>query len=166
MKKSLILTTILALVCVGSAIAQPRAIGVNIGSGIGISYQHSFGETNMLDVAANVPILFQGLGIGGVVTYDWINPFGTAVTWTHQGQWNWYLGVGAAGGMYGLFSTEAANVWHVGVAGHVGIEYQFWFPLQLSLDWRPTIGIAGDNGIDFNTNGLYDGITLGVRYLF
>lgn len=31
MKKSLILAAILAVVCVGSAVAQPRAIGVNLG---------------------------------------------------------------------------------------------------------------------------------------
>ena len=41
MKKSLILAAILAVVCVGSAVAQPRAIGVNLGTGNGLSYQHS-----------------------------------------------------------------------------------------------------------------------------
>ena len=167
MKKSLILAAILAVVSVGAAVAQPRAIGLNLGSGSGISYQHALGESNMLDISANVPVLFDGLGIGGIVTYDWINPFGTAVPWEYKGAWNWYLGVGGSGGMYGLFSSEAPNYWYAGVAGHVGIEYQFWFPLQLSLDWRPTIGV--DNTADhlgFGLNGLYSGISLGVRYLF
>ena len=166
MKKSFILVAILAIVSVGMAVAQPRAIGLNLGSGVGLSYQHSLGEANMLDVAASIPVLVDGFGIGGIVTYDWINPFGKVIPWDYEGTWNWYLGVGAAGGMYGLFSSEAPNVWHAGVAGHAGIEYQFWFPLQLSLDYRPTIGVAGNNGIGFDLNGLFNGISLGVRYLF
>ena len=166
MKKSFILVAILAIVSVGMAVAQPRAIGLNLGSGVGLSYQHSLGEANMLDVAASIPVLVEGFGIGGIVTYDWINPFGKVIPWDYEGTWNWYLGVGAAGGMYGLFSSEAPNVWHAGVAGHAGIEYQFWFPLQLSLDYRPTIGVAGNDGIGFDLNGLFNGISLGVRYLF
>lgn len=166
MKKSFILVAILAIVSVGMAVAQPRAIGLNLGSGVGLSYQHSLGEANMLDVAASIPVLVDGFGIGGIVTYDWINPFGKVIPWDYEGTWNWYLGVGAAGGMYGLFSSEAPNVWHAGVAGHAGIEYQFWFPLQLSLDYRPTIGVAGNNGIGFDLNGLFNGISLGVRYSF
>ena len=163
MKKSFILAAILAVVSVGAAVAQPRAIGLNLGWGADLSYQHTLGEANMLDISVNIP---QFAGIGAKVTYDWINPFGTAVPWEYEGAWNWYLGVGGSGGMYGLLNSNIDNVWYAGVAGHVGIEYQFWFPLQLSLDWRPTIGVAGQYGIGFNLGGLYDGITLGVRYLF
>lgn len=167
MKKSIFLVAILAMVGVATAVAQPRAIGVNLGWGADVSYQHGFGEKNMLDIAVCVP---QFSGIGAKVTYDWINPFNTAVPWNEKGQWNWYLGVGGAGGLY---SFSNPFYWYAGVAAHVGIEYQFWFPLQLSLDWRPNFGLrgyagkdAGDFGMDFNTTGLYDGISLGVRYLF
>ena len=146
------------------AYAQPRAIGGNLGYGIGFSYQHSFGEANMLDVAADVPFFN---GIGGKVTYDWIDPFGATVPWNEKGEWHWYMGVGGAAGIYGF---KAPN-WYAGAAGHFGIEYDFWFPLQLSVDYRPTIGVLGlhnDNGggFRFNTNGLYDGISIGVRYKF
>jgi hypothetical protein len=159
MKKSLILAAILAVVCVGSAVAQPRAIGANIGYGIDLSYQHSLGEANMIDLSVNVPF-FEG--IGATATYDWVNPFGTAIPWDYEGQWNWNLGVGAGLGIYGF----KAPAFYAGVVGHVGISYDFWFPMQLSLDYRPNIGIVGGEGITFNTSGLYSGITLGVRYLF
>ena len=169
MKKSLILAAILAVISVGAAVAQPRAIGLNLGTGNGLSYQHSLGESNMLDVAVNLPLQLGGesigLGLGGIVTYDWINPFGTAIPWSEKGSWNWYLGVGGSAGAYGLFNKEAANKWYAGVAGHVGVEYQFWFPLQLSLDIRPTFGLdnTGDK-IGFGLAGLYN-ISIGVRYL-
>lgn len=164
MKKSFIVAAILAVFCVSSAVAQPRAIGLNLGWGAEVSYQHGFSEANMLDIALSIP---QFAGIGVKATYDWINPFNAAIPWTEQGAWNWYLGVGAAGGMYGLLNPNYTNSWYVGAAGHIGIEYQFWFPLQLSLDWRPVIGLGGiGDGFGFNVGGLYDGITLGVRYLF
>ena len=159
MKKSLILATILAVVCVGSAVAQPRAIGANIGYGIDLSYQHSLGEANMIDLSVNVPF-FEG--IGATATYDWVNPFGAVIPWDYEGQWNWNLGVGAGLGIYGF----KAPAFYAGVVGHVGVSYDFWFPMQLSLDYRPNIGIVGGEGITFNTSGLYSGITLGVRYLF
>ena len=163
--KKILLIAVLAVASL-AAYAQPRAIGVNLGSGLGFSYQHGFGETNMLDVAVSVPVL-GGWGIGGKVTYDWIDPFGATVPWNEKGEWHWYMGVGGSGGIYGF---NAPN-WYVGAAGHFGIEYDFWFPLQLSLDWRPTIGVVGNHadnggGIGFNLLGLYDGITLGVRYKF
>ena len=159
MKKSIILVAILAIVSVGSAIAQPRAIGANLGYGIDLSYQHSIGEANMIDLSINVPF-FEG--IGATATYDWVNPFGAVIPWDYEGQWNWNLGVGAGLGIYGF----KAPAFYAGVVGHVGISYDFWFPMQLSLDYRPNIGIVGGEGITFNTSGLYSGITLGVRYLF
>ena len=157
-----------------TAYAQPRAIGANLGANFGFSYQHGFGEANMLDVAAYVPWAagFYGggiaWGIGGIVTYDWIDPFGATVPWSEKGEWHWYMGVGGAGGYF--FNAGGAG-W-VGVAGHFGIEYDFWFPFQLSLDWRPEIGVGlannGSGGVacGFNTGGLYSGLTLGVRYKF
>lgn len=169
--KKLLLVAILAVAGIAAAVAQPRAIGLNLGTGNGISYQHSLGEANMLDVAVNIPLQFGGeslgFGIGGIVTYDWINPFGTAIPWNNKGEWNWYLGVGGSAGAYGIFSTKTPNCWYAGVAGHVGVEYQFWFPLQLSLDIRPTIGVDNtkDNKVGFGLAGLYN-VSLGVRYLF
>ncbi len=164
--KKYLLIAVLAVASL-AAYAQPRAIGANLGSGLGFSYQHGFGESNMLDVNASVPVL-TGWGIGGSVTYDWIDPFNAPVPWNEKGEWHWYMGVGGTAGIYD-FSNIA---WNAGVAGHIGIEYDFWFPLQLSLDWRPNIGVTNyagagnDHKLGFNHWGLYSGISLGVRYKF
>ena len=54
-----------------------------------------------------------------------------------------------------------------GVVGHCGVAYDFWFPLELSFDYRPNIGAwFGNGGAGFYGYGLYTGITLGVRYKF
>lgn len=158
--KKFFLVAVMAVASIAFAVAQPRAIGGNIGYGIGFSYQHGFGETNMIDLAVNIPFFD---GIGGTCTYDWIDPGQVTVPWNEKGEWHWYAGVGGAVGMYGF----KAPVWYVGVAGHIGIEYDFWFPLQLSVDWRPNLGVVGHKDyVGFNTGGLYDGIAIGVRYLF
>lgn len=163
MKKSL-LVALFALLSVAAVVAQPRAIGVNLGSASGISYQHSLGN-NMLDINVGVPLVTLG-GLHAAVVYDWINPFGTSVPWNERGSWDWYMGVGAAGGVYGWNWDWA----YVGAAGQIGIEYNFWFPMAISIDWRPTIGVelgAGSpNGkVGFGLYGLYNG-AIGIRYRF
>ena len=176
--KKIILIAFMAVVGLAAAVAQPRAIGANLGYGIDVSYQHTLGEDNMIDLSVNLPTFN---GIGATATYDWINPFGLQIPWNNKGEWNWNLGVGAGLGIYGF----RAPSFYVGAAGHVGVEYNFWFPLQLSVDWRPNLGlVVGGSGRDtgigmparvrgeerggvaFNTTGLYSGITIGVRYLF
>ncbi len=160
MKKRILFTAILAVFAVVAAVAQPRAIGGNIGYGIGFSYQHNLSDANMIDLAVNIPFFD---GIGGICTYDWVDPFGTAIPWNEKGEWHWNLGVGGAAGIYGF----GPAVWYAGVAGHIGVAYDFWFPLELSVDWRPNIGVCGHKGyVDFNGAGFYDGISIGVRYLF
>ena len=168
--KKILFVAVLAVASL-AAYAQPRAVGVNLGAWSSISYQHGFGESNMLDVAANVILpINSGVGVGGHVTYDWIDPFNAPVPWNNKGEWHWYMGVGGSGGFVFPYTksdgSSVGGTWYAGVAGHIGIEYDFWFPFQLSLDWRPSIGVAGNNGIAFNIPGLWGGIQLGVRYKF
>lgn len=145
----------------------PRAIGANLGGWVGFSYQHGLKEgANMIDLAASFwPI--GNFGVTAQCTYDWINPFNTTIPWDKRGDWRWAMGLGLGGGV-GFGKNYFAG--HVGAAGHIGIAYDFWFPMELSLDWRPVIGaklVTSDNGITpgFWTEGLY-GVSLGIRYLF
>ncbi len=158
MKKKLFLVLAVAALTVVAANAQPRAVGGNIGYGISASYQHNLGEANMIDLAVELPAFY---GIGATCTYDWINPFGTQIPWNNKGSWNWSLGVGAGAGF--LFNSTG----YAGVVGHCGVAYDFWFPLELSVDYRPNVGAwFGDGGAGFYGQGLYAGVTIGVRYLF
>jgi len=135
-----------------AASAQPRAIGAKLGWGVDLSYQHGFGA-NFLEVDLGLTE-FNSLNVAGVYNFMIAQP-----AWTDRGEWGFYAGPGAAVGM-GL--TSANNYFHLAVAGMVGLEYTFWFPLQLSFDLRPQIG-AG-----FGGHGLYWSVmpALGVRYRF
>ncbi|MCM1531222.1 MAG: hypothetical protein NC048_06640 [Bacteroides sp.] len=160
MKKSLIVAAFLFVLGMASAFAQPRAVGVRLGYGIEFSYQHTLGN-NMLSVDAGLPGFH---GIEAAVTYDWINPFNTKIPWNQKGEWNWSLGVGGAGGFW--FGKDYGYGF-VGVAGRVGVEYNFWFPLQLSIEWRPAFGPTFGDGVRFYGGGLFaGGLAIGVRYKF
>jgi hypothetical protein len=160
--KKLVLLSLFMVAMATAAFAQPRAIGARIGYGVEVSYQHEVGEdNNMVSVELGLPA-FRGLS--AAATYDWINPGGVMIPWEHKGEWNWYAGVGASVGFEGFH-----EIWGFGgVAGRLGVEYNFWFPLQLSVDYRPTIGVWGAYGsAGFYSNGLWAGaIALAARYTF
>lgn len=153
--KRLFLAIVLLVSVAVYADAQPRAIGGRLGWDIAASYQHSLGESNMLSAELEFPGYVWG--ISAAATYDWIFPISS---WDNAGSWNWYAGVGAGLGVYW------AGAFNVGVAGRIGVEYNFDFPLQLSVDYRPILG-PGIGGGDawFHTDGLY-GAALSVRYRF
>jgi len=169
MRKILITAIILIATCTVT-MAQPRAIGGRLGYGVGASYQHGFGEKNMLQVD------LDGMGwyyassqasrgwwrIQAVVTYNWIFPF---KSWNGPGSWNWYTGVGAGIGM----DWDHWLSGNAGIAGMIGFEYNFKFPLQLSLDLRPVIGpcIGDDRSVFISGLGIMlNSASIGIRYKF
>lgn len=135
-----------------SASAQPRAIGLRSGWGLDLSYQHSIG-INFIE--ANV-------GVNNFNSFDGVAVFNFMLAqpaWTDRGEWGIYAGPGAALGM-GL--TSENNYFHLALAGMAGLEYTFWFPLQLSFDLRPQIGGGfGHEGLHFSIMPAF-----GVRYRF
>lgn len=153
--KKIILAAALVLGFAVAASAQPRAIGVRIGNGGEVSYQHSLGS-NFLEVDGGLGLGFDGtfnVGATGIYNFMIAQP-----SWTSRGEWGFYAGPGAGVGL----GLGEANYFNLSAAGMVGLEYSFWFPLQLSFDLRPQIG-AG-----FGGHGLYWSVmpALGVRYRF
>ncbi|MBQ3673702.1 MAG: hypothetical protein II928_04445 [Paludibacteraceae bacterium] len=192
--KKILFAAVLAFASV-MAYAQPRAIGVRLGEFDGVSYQHGFGESSMLEIEAgfnwgnywgNRMVGWEdgnqwhmwGHNVQLAATYDWIDPFGATFPWEHKGEWHWYLGVGVAGGFgwagYTRVAGEAVgadgNWGFVGGVGRAGVEYDFWFPLQLSIDYRPTLGagLVDAGALGTQAGFYYDvlGLCLSARYKF
>jgi len=157
--KKMFMIAILAIAGVALAVAQPRAVGGRLGYGAEVSYQHAIGSSNMVQVEVGCPAFN---GVEAACTYDWIDPGNTLVPWSHRGEWHWYAGVGGAVGAPYWF-----NVGFIGACGRLGIEYDFWFPLQLSIDFRPTLGVEfTSGGAEFGWDLYKGGLGLGVRYKF
>lgn len=142
-----------------AATAQPRALGARLGYGVEASYQHTFQGADFMEATVG---LF-GTGFNATASYNYMlaQPY-----WTDRGEWGIYAGPGASIG-YGIDLKHEVYNFNVALVGQVGIEYTFWFPLQLSIDLRPQIGLAFGDGVHFYQNGLL-GFTpcLSVRYRF
>ncbi len=156
--KKVVLFAIALLGCAVMATAQPKAIGGRLGWGLGASYEHYLGEPNFLEFDAemfNVDNI--GFRLDGIYNFVFAEP-----DWTPRGTWQWYAGPGVA---LGSAHYNNDNNFFFMFEGQVGLEYKFWFNLQLSADLRPGFGICDGK---FYTDGFYYGFlpTLSVRYYF
>lgn len=138
-----------------AANAQPKAIGIRgFFSQWQLSYEHYLGDPNFLEFDLGGTRYHEGnMGFDLSGLYNWTI---AQPDWTPRGDWGFYLGAGAALGSW--YNKEAENHMWIGLAAQAGLEYTFWFPLQLALDLRP---VWGFNGYGF---GFYP--TFAVRYAF
>lgn len=162
--KKLILSTFMLIGLAFSSNAQDiskNAIGLRLGDNDGfggeVSYQRGLSENNRLEFDlgwrnSNHVDAFKLVGL-----YQWV--------WNIDGGFNWYAGVGAGVGSWSVdkkyYGNDASGS-YVLAAGDIGIEYNFDFPLQLSLDFRPEVYFGGDYS-DYR-DGFGPDIALGVRY--
>lgn len=152
--KKLLLTLAVVFCTVSAANAQVsgNTIGLRLGYGAELSYQHALSDASRLELNLGLSSLnfnYLSLNVSGI--YQTVYAIDGV-----QGL-NWYWGVGAALGVY-------SKSFQVGVLGDLGIEYNFpQIPLSLSLDWRPGLYfVTGGYGLYFG----WEGICLGVRYRF
>lgn len=140
MKKILLIAAmVLGFTVVASA--QPKAVGLRIGGGAELSYQHSMGA-NFIEADLGLES-FKNLGISATYNFN-IAEFGPGI--------KFYAGPGVGLGFgQGL---------HVGIAGQAGLEYTFdSAPIQLSVDVRPYFDFVGVGLVGWYPH-------LGVRYCF
>lgn len=170
MKKLVILLA--AFLGFGIAVsAQPKAVGARLEGfgalGFEASYEHYFGNPNFLEVDAGLDMTGDNVGFKATGTYNFV--FAQPI-WTPRGSWSWYAGPGFTLGAVSWESDDRSDNHDktkamFGFVGQVGLEYTFWFPLQISADIRPIIGIIDD---DFYSDGFANGFipTISVRYSF
>lgn len=108
--------------------------GDNLGNNVGIEFAMPL-SSNRLHATAD----FGSFGVGVTALYDWQFPFAEGFMF--------YPGVGG--------TVLLGSIFELGIAGDLGVEYQFPFPLTLGVDYRPTIffteGSHFGNGWGLNT---------------
>jgi hypothetical protein len=132
------------------------ALGFRGGYPLGITYKHFIGDNSALE---------------GILSTRWRGFNLTALYELHANAFkvdglNWYFGGGAHIGHWAYYdgikwldAGESATV--LGVDGILGIEYNIKeFPLNLSLDWKPTMNLIGYSGF------WGDEVAISVRYRF
>lgn len=138
-----------------------NAIGLRIGDsdgrGVEVSYQRGLGGNNRLEANLGIRNGKHYNGFKLAALYQWV--------WNIDNGFNWYAGAGGGLGSFGYEKDYKGysdyNETFAFIAGDIGIEYNFDFPLLLSLDFRPEIGF----GRRYHDDLGFD-IALGVRYQF
>lgn len=133
-------------------------LGLRIGgwSGLGaeISFQNKLRNGERLEFDA-------GFGAGGGTTNSFEFSLVGIYQWTFsfENGLGWYVGPGASFGFYYYeLAIEDYDKFYMAINGQVGLEYNFQFPIQLSIDYRPGISLNGGDWI--NNYGI------GVRWRF
>jgi hypothetical protein len=154
-KKKLVLILFAAVSSVALlAQTSERAIGIRFGSGGKVSYQHPLGVANRIEF--DLGLSPQSFGINGI--YHWVNDLSD---WTDG--MSWYYGPGATVGFSNSTTLYPTSKLTLGIVGQVGLEYKFEFPLQLSIDYRPTFYLLRPNWVGL---GSYGDVCLSARYRF
>ena len=186
-----ILLTLLAVAIAFGAFAQPRSAGLRIGaSGLEADYQHSMNKNQFIEGNLGLDFGYDANGVPGVKATALYNFIWARPAWTEKGSWAIYAGPGATIGYVNdqvhFKAADGVNIisyldngFMLGICGQVGLEYTFWFPLQLSVDLRPAIAMHINDGytassgtrhgarVGFYDNGLLGfAPTISVRYRF
>lgn len=149
--KKIFAVILVALAFACAASAQPKSIGVRVGYGAEVSYQHYLGGSNFLE--ADLGFMSNGFRLTGIYDFD----LGSA------GNFNFYVGPGASLGLANGHDDNGnvVTMFSAAVVGQVGAEFAVpGVPLNFSLDWRPAIYFTGGNVFG------WDGFALGIRYRF
>ncbi|MEI7503105.1 MAG: hypothetical protein WCJ61_07465 [Paludibacter sp.] len=156
MKKMIfVLVFVSSMLGAANAQVQGKSIGVRFGNGAEVSFNTSLGSANRLelDLGLNNWITNNGnSGFGLTGIYLWVWPLDDLAP-----GFNWYAGVGGTVG--GHISSTTNGSLGLGVAGQVGLEFDFNIPLQLSVDFRPALFIV-------NSHDSYNDAGFSVRYRF
>lgn len=159
MKKFLIiLSCVLGLSL--TAAAQPRAVGLRFPAmaafGAEFSYQHEVGNAQFIEFELGLE-RYNGFRTSGLWNWELANP-----EWTAEGAWTLYGGGGITLGFV-EYDRNGNFGYMGGLTAQLGLEYRFEFPLALSVDLRPTVGLC-HGFYRYGTYGLIPNIS--ARYYF
>lgn len=124
------------------------ALGVKVWDGGGVSLKHFFNEKNA----------------GELIAYFWTQGVRFTGLYEIHGDINgapglkWYIGPGAH---IGFYNTKYGDGGFIGIDGVIGLDYKFnGAPINISLDWQPSIEFGSGRGFWGGWGGL------GIRYTF
>ncbi|WP_378188062.1 hypothetical protein ACE939_06475 [Aquimarina sp. W85] len=161
MKKILLIFALIlgGLTTVQSQQISKHALGLRLSDSNGFwaeaSYQAATSSDNRieLNLGAQGENFYNAIKLTGL--YEWVFQI--------DGGLNWYVGPGIGGGIVDYdndFRRDDTDSFGF-VTGTVGIEYNFDFPLLISLDFRPELYFDNYNNDDVNFN-----LGLSARYQF
>ena len=163
--KKLLFTALLFLTIQANAQnISNNAIGVRLGGNDGfgteISFQHKLKKANRVELDLGWRNNTNFNFIKGAALYQWVMNI--------DGDFNWYVGAGGGFGSYSYNEVYKKVIivnnnggTFVFLAGDIGVEYDFDFPLLISVDFRPEFVLGDGYGRNYGSD-----IALSLRYQF
>ena len=155
--KKFVFIILFAFSIVSISNAQSNALGLRLGGGIGggaeASFQLGLNDANRVEFGLGLDIYKELNALHASAVYQWVFDLSEL-----EAGFNWYTGIG--GGLLS-YSGKHSGGTSIGLLGIIGIEYNFEFPLRLSLDYRPGYYFGSDVWDPFR-----GGAALGVRFRF
>lgn len=155
MKKLLLIVCLFSLSFLAYAQDYGTGIGIRGGSANGLTIKHFIKS----DVALEgiISTRWHGLNLTGLYEIH-------AQAFNEPGL-NWFYGFGGHlgfwDGNHAHWGNDDKNYTVIGIDGIIGLEYNIQeIPINISLDWKPTLNLIGYSGF------WGDGFGLSVRYVF
>ena len=137
-----------------NAQSYKNAIGGRFGAANGVTFKTTLGGNKMIDLIANFRSTDHTNYFRVTGLYEIYNPISNAAGL------NWYYGIGGTVGSVKYKPHNGSDL-YLGLDGVLGLDYKFAdAPINLSLDWKPAIGLVPET--DFDASG----VGLSIRFTF
>ena len=136
--KRIFLVIFITISIVLSANSQPKSLGLRLGNDCQLSYEHNVGAgADFFEFDLGMQFYYgYAVGLNAAAAYNFMI---AEPNWSEKGRWGFYAGPAAKLGYVCVGG-------YLAVGAQVGLEYEFDFPLQLSIDIRPVVGVALEGG--------------------
>lgn len=153
MRRFLILCTTLCCMTAIKAQNYHQAIGIKFPAGFSVTYKKFITETNNLE--GQVTIWNKGFRVSGLYEFNFYS-------FNDVKELSWFVGPGAHIGFWkDTYQKDYNSKVDFGIDGVIGLDYKFTgVPLNVSLDWQPSVTLVGNSGFTPSFGGI------GVRYTF
>ncbi len=144
---------VVLVICVQAQSTYKQAAGVKFPGGLSFTYKKFITEEN--NIEAQFTTWNKGLRVSGLYEFNFYS-FNTVPGLA------WFTGPGVHIGFWkDEFQKDYNSKADVGIDGIIGFDYKFdKIPLNMSVDWQPSITLAGTTGF----TPAYGGVA--VRYTF
>jgi hypothetical protein len=123
-----------------------RALGVKLSAGAAVTYKQFVANTKALE--AEAMFFSEGIRLVGLYEFHFYNIPGVDGL-------SWYAGPGAHVGFYRPRDKSFNTAADIGIDGVIGLDYKIKnIPINLSLDWQPSISLLGNAGLMPQFGGL------------
>ncbi|MEP7320189.1 MAG: hypothetical protein ABI921_15640 [Panacibacter sp.] len=153
MKKIITVTLFISITAIGLAQSSyKQAIGIKLPGGYSVTYKKFLTSTNNIEAQATA--WNKGFRISGLYEFNFYNLNAEGLAW--------FVGPGAHIGFWkNQYKADYNSNADIGIDGILGLDYKFSnIPINVSVDWQPSITLAGSTGF----TPAYGGVA--VRYTF